>query len=332
MPTKKRSELVRYTVGEGSPRNAAEVRTYVAYRTLEDNDWAKDQVYTYRVATGGRERGIACVLLTADVDPGNHAKPIELLLASLHHYSGCTTPDLDRHTTVYLVRAAIQRVFRLLPMVTQGVVLQDESYNLCGLDEASWPKSAQSVSLAEHNMMVHGDTWYTRKLGAEPDGAASTACVAAWKAHVASSVGDRDAAAIEKELRSGMTREERRLIRDALLRTPPLATWQAVYTAINAHPGGCQLFGKLSESAKRRAGLPPIRGQIFRIPSETVRSWQPEPELLKDEEVASDASGGGRGRGRIQSPQSIVDRAWSAVAALESTARRQPFISGRGNA
>jgi len=208
MATRKRSERVRYTVGEGKYE-------YVAYRTIEDNEWSKDQVYTYRVATGGKERGIACVLLQPFLSGARagQARPL--------------TPS----------------------------------------------KSLTKMQKAQRDF---GQAFARHRPGLCP-----------WPAPE----------------RKGC-----------------LATWKDVYTAINAHPGGCQLFGKLSESAKRRAGLPPIRGQVFRIPSETVRSWQPEPELLKDEEVAT--TGRGRGwRGRIQAP-SIVDRAWSAVVALESTARR----------
>ena len=267
-----RSETVVYVAGN-------RMHKYVAYRTPDEWSPDDDDVYSYKVAAGGPQ-GLACVLITAEVDRSDHSRPLELQLATQrnHHYAGCTSPDLERHTTAYLALAALRRVFQLLPNVVLGVVLHVAS----------------------------------------PAPAAADAIVGELRLGAAFSRAERELmrAAVQR-IQQSRSRGSSRASRAS--RSTATATWQDVYAAINAADGGCMLFGKLSQSAKRRAGLQPLRGQVFRIPSGTVLSWPGEPAPLDDVEIVGGGSAGAREHDAVRG---LVDRAWAALLAQVGLARR----------
>ena len=303
-----RSEVVEYVVPGGRARR------YVAYRSMEDGGDGSSR-YTYRIADGGRRGGAACMSLSGDVFRDDWRRPTTMHIDVLHSYPKCLAQPggMDKGDGEHMARAALCRVVALLPNVV-AITLQDESYNLCGVAErdAGEKLLAQlfEVSLAHHNMMVHGATWYMRKLGAVPGDAHCARTVRAWQDHVASaapSTPEALRAALHGASRA-LTRVEVAMVVDAAFPPPrrgassartaaastrsrsprsgtaaPM-TWMDVYARVDrvrvgGRPTGCILFGKLAVAARALAGAlagadaDMLRAQIFEIPAATVRAW-----------------------------------------------------------
>jgi hypothetical protein len=190
-----RSEVVEF------PMERGKTGTYVAYRTIEDHDGGDGlSTYKYRVALGAKRGGAACVSLGGEVDRNDHGRAVKLHLDGLRYYKGCVAkPGLEKGQAASMAKAALKRATTLVPNVT-AVTLQDESYNLCGYSESSdLFQSLIEISLADHNMMLHGETWYMRKLGAAPASDLCKRTVDTWRAHVTSRAPS-DAEEFAKEL------------------------------------------------------------------------------------------------------------------------------------
>jgi hypothetical protein len=94
--------------------------------------------------------------------------------------------------------------------------------------------------------------------------------------------------------------------------------WRDVYAAINAAQGGCRLFGKLAISARMLRGLPPLRGQMFAVPVDTVKSW-PMPMRLADREGTT-TWGGGRAAAADAVASAVVDGVFDVMHRIRSLA------------
>jgi hypothetical protein len=260
---------------------------------------------------------------------------------------------MDKGDGEHMARAACCRVVALLPNVA-AITLQDESYNLCGVAERDAGEELLlqlfEVSLAHHNMMVHGATWYMRKLGAVPGDEHCARTVRAWQDHVASAAPatpDALRAALFGASRA-LTHGEVALVVDAAFppqrggssirtavstrsRTPPPGTWRDVYgrvdrARVGGKPTGCILFGKLAVAARALAGADMLRAQIFEIPAATVRAWIAERAPSATDLGPSDAhglafgGGGEGGRGGHDEGRVLVDGMLRTAARLRLSA------------
>jgi hypothetical protein len=326
-----RSEIVQFPMGGG----AAGTGTYVAYRTIDDHDGGDGlSTYTYRVALGAKRGGAACVSLVGEVDRRDHGREVRLHLDGLRYYKGCAArPGLEKGQSASMAKAALKRASTLVPSVT-AVTLQDESYNLCGYAESALVREGRDdmlqrlleVNLADHNMMLHGGTWYMRKLGAVPATERCARAVDAWRVHVRSKAPS-DAKGLATELQvaareTAMTMREIRtvvaLAFDAGLERP--STWSDVYRRVDA--GACPLFGKLSAFARAKHGAPSLRSEMFVISREVIDAW-PAPVSVEDlgpcEAGAGQGQGGG-GRGKL-SPAAYARRLVDATFRTFGVAR-----------
>ena len=134
-----------------------------------------------------------------------------------------------------------------------------------------------SISLGHHNMMVHGATWYERKLGARPGNEHCRDARDGWIRHIESQVpagGPSAVCAALKRAAPTLLPNELRYVEAALmlLQKPP-KTWRDVYAAIDDADNGCMLFGKLDAAAQGIGNMMSLRGKSFTIPLDIVRSW-----------------------------------------------------------
>ena len=184
-------------------------------------------------------------------------------------------------------------------------------YNLCGYAESTLIREGRDdmlqrlleISLADHNMMLHGGTWYMRKLGAMPASERCARTIDAWRVHI-SSTAPSDAEELETELQD-VARETAMMQREigtvvalafgAGLERP--STWSDVYRRVDA--GACPLFGKLSAFARAKHGAPSLRSEMFVIPREVIDAW-PAPFSVEDLGLCEADSGqGGGGLGKL---------------------------------
>lgn len=321
-------------------------QAYLAHVKYTDDYGTGHMKYTYRVAGPGVGGGASCFEFDGDVvesDTADGHSPTVLILGTLHNYSGCLTGEggLERGGSLAarMAKAACRRVMELVPFATD-ILLQDESYNSCGYSDDqirgfddAFQMSLKETSLSSHNMMVHGKTWYMRKMDAEPGDDVCAAAVEKWQRHVGSDA-PRTREETEKALldasRGMLLRSDLTFIlnaafgpekEDAVDGVVVVRKWSDIYAAVsNEGPKGCTLFYTLQSVAGKLAGAASLRGQVFRIPRSTVEGWTDVPEIVAQSVGA--ASGGGRHRGGGADADEagvirrLVDGMWRATAAL----------------
>jgi hypothetical protein len=209
----------------------------------------------------------------AHVLPG--FEPTSLVLECSHYYPcSCTTcsskPGLEWGLSEALVKAVIRHGLECDPLASH-VALQDNSYTKCGGDSGIDKKE---ISLADHDMMIHGATWYMRKLGAVPGDKVCAAAVAEWQRHL-----NTPAPATRRDMIAALNGEiagrffspkEVKLILDAVYTSDRAVTnlsWRQVYSFVDEMPNGCKLFGRLAAFAASVGETQTLRGMVFTVPS-----------------------------------------------------------------
>ena len=201
-------------------------------------------------------------------------EPTGLVLECSHYYPcSCTKcssePGLEWGLSEALVKAVIQRGLECIPLASH-VALQDNSYTMCDKKE---------ISLADHDMMIYGATWYMRKLGAVPGDKVCATAVTEWQRHLdtpAPATRQDMIAALNGEIAGRiMTLKEVKLFLDAVYtshRAVADLSWLQVYSFVDETPNGCKLFGKLAAFAASIGGTQTLRGMVFTIPRTTAYS------------------------------------------------------------
>jgi hypothetical protein len=140
------------------------VHTLHVHTSVENDD--TNQTYV-RIGFPTQQRTLAmtCVFFIVPHDP---TEPIDLQWVGFK--PTCASPDINNG--VMLMKAAIHYIFEMFPNHAEGIQLTDDSkLTMCktgvsGRTYAAHNARDIAVSLAYHNILLYGQTWYQRHFGA----------------------------------------------------------------------------------------------------------------------------------------------------------------------
>lgn len=261
-----RSERVRFAGSDG-----------VAYSYTAFWDDGEPGRVSYRAAANGRKHGLTCVWVNVyDADASGGGKEVQL--TSVGKDAACTDPPQPSGKAADMVKAVLGRVAALVG--THRVVLEDEADFTSDLPAAGGGGNVDVV-MAEHNALVHGMTYYERRLGAVPRDAEVRAALDALNRHRASRL-PVSADALARGLKGVADPWVHAMVAEAYREAGGArGTWGGLYAALDSEAarrrGGAAVVQRLYRHAVANAGLPVttrLRGQEWLVPRTAVRSWK----------------------------------------------------------
>lgn len=245
-------------------------------------------------------------------------------LSSIGKDTGCTDPVQQSGKAADLVKAVIARVADFAG--AHRVWLEDESMFTCNLppNASSSPSSFVGhtrVLMAEHNALVHGATYYQRRLGAQPKEGAVRDTMVALDRHRATQLPTTFDILARKLTQSMITapwihKEVANAYHNAVASRGDDATWGDLYALLDKPEararGGCAVLYRLFRLASAAAGLQSdraLRAAIWFLPKKNVRSWK--KLVLRVDDMQMLQSGGMR----------ALSRAFQQVLLRQASAR-----------